>query len=235
MNLRQIRDEFVRRSGRYDLITEDGNDAGANFFIQSGSRFLDRRANLNSVRKGATVELCGKDGKLHVADCWLVHKVEYQYGHGWYPLCKSHHAGGFVRLVLSAGVPAFYMEKTERYIPDPKTMTAFATDVPASAFDQQDLACHHVMLEVFPHPSKAIPIRVTGCFYSEPLLDDSSSNVWSERYPDTLIKAALYQLEIFYRNTEGAQDWLSSIQLDLTDAEQLEVLAEIDGKDEMGL
>ena len=235
MNLREIRDEFIRRSGRYDLITEDGSDAGANFFIQSGARFLDRRSNLDATRKGITVELCDTDGRVYVKDCWLVHRVSCQVVQSWIPCAKIHTVRGAVCTLTAPGMPTFYAEKTERYIPDPSTSAAFLNNAPASAFDRQDMTCHHIMLELWPRPTRPCTVRVEGCFYSEPLLQDEDHNVWSERFPDTLVKAALYQLEIFYRNTEGAQDWLNSIQLDLTDAEQLEVLAEIDGKDEMGL
>lgn len=235
MNLREIRDEFIRRSGRYDLITEDGSDAGANFFIQSGARFLDRRSNLNATRKGITVELCGRDGRVYVKDCWLVHTVSCQMLQHWRPCTKVHTVRGMACVLAHPGHPAFYAEKTERYIPDPATSAAFLNNAPASAFDRQDMECHHIMLELWPRPTQPCTVRVEGCFYSEPLYHDEDHNVWSERFPDTLVKAALYQLEIFYRNTEGASDWLNSIQLDLTDAEQLEVLAEIDGKDEMGL
>ena len=235
MNLREIRDEFIRRSGRYDLITEDGSDAGANFFIQSGARFLDRRSNLDATRKGITVELCDTAGRVYVKDCWLIHRVSCQMLQSWLPCTKVHAVRGLACVLANPGRPAFYAEKTERYIPDPSTSAAFLNNAPASAFDRQDMACHHIMLELWPRPTQPCTVRVEGCFYSEPLLQDEDHNVWSERFPDTLIKAALYQLEIFYRNTEGAQDWLNSIQLDLTDAEQLEVLAEIDGKDEMGL
>lgn len=235
MNLRQVRDEFIQRSGRYDLITEDGSDAGANFFIQSGSRFLDRRADLQSVRKGITVETCGVDGRVYVKDCWLVQKVECQIFNRWAPCLKTCTPRGLAATMSACMHPAFYVEKTERYIPDPSTAAASLNNAPASAFDRQDLACHHIMLELVPRPSRPCTVRVEGYFYSEPLLTDLSHNVWSERFPDLLVKAAMYQLEIFYRNTEGAHDWLNAIQLDLTDAEQLEVLAEIEGKDEMGL
>lgn len=36
---------------------------------------------------------------------------------------------------------------------------------------------------------------------------------WSEIYPDALVYAALYSLETFYRNTEGAKDWMNSIRM----------------------
>jgi hypothetical protein len=41
------------------------------------------------------------------------------------------------------------------------------------------------------------------------------NNWWSRDYPELLVRATLYQLELDYRNTEGAKDWLTSIDTDL--------------------
>jgi hypothetical protein len=35
-------------------------------------------------------------------------------------------------------------------------------------------------------------------------------------YPDTLLKAALYEVEVFHRNMEGAKGWLEAMTLDTT-------------------
>lgn len=101
MNLREIRDVFIKMSGRLDLVTASGLDAGANFFINGGIRLL------NSLT------------------------------------CDS---------------------------------------------------------------SKAVKFD---------LVDDADSCMWSEDYPDILIHASLQRLEVSYRNTAGANDWLVSVQSDL--------------------
>jgi hypothetical protein len=44
------------------------------------------------------------------------------------------------------------------------------------------------------------------------LIDNSNNNYWTNVSPEILIKAALYQLEVFNRNTEGAKDWLNAIE-----------------------
>lgn len=234
MNLAQIRDLFIKRSGRYDLINEDGTDAGANFFIQSGSRFLDRRSNVDSTQSGAAVCEALSDGYIQLPECWLIKEVLVATPDGWRPLRKVHSARSFV-CHRHLTYPTFYVSKVQRYYPDSDTLPAALQNAPASAFDCQDAATNMMTLEVFPHPYKSATIQVIGNFYSSPLIEDHDTNVWTDNFPDTLVKAALYQLEIFYRNTEGANDWLTSIQLDLTDAEQMEVLADIHGKDVMGL
>lgn len=235
MNLAEIRDHFVKRSGRYDLITEAGQDNGANFFIQSGSRFLDRRSNVKKSQMGASLHSVSLDGMANLKDCWLIEAVRVQHSGNWYPLHKLNARNTPQAAFLKKGIPAFYVPKTVRYSPSLEHTPASLSMVPASAYDHQDMATTSILLEVLPHPVEPTVIEVHGNFYSVQLNEDQDTNFWSESFPDTLIKAALYQLEIFYRNTEGANDWLVSIQLDLADAEQMEVLSDIQHKDVMGL
>lgn len=235
MNLAEIRELFIKRCGRYDLITEDGKDNGANFFIQSGSRFLDRRSNVRKAQEG--IHLCSvkEDGLVHLHDCWLVSSVLVHTTYGRYKLDKLSSKQAPAAVFSSGDRPLFYIPKTVRYSPTLKNLPASLSMAPASAFSYQDMVSNCLMLELAPRPRVPLPIEVHGNFYTTTLVDDQDTNTWSELFPDTLIKAALYQLEIFYRNTEGANDWLVSIQLDLTDAEQMEVLADIQDKDVIGL
>ncbi len=41
MNLKRVRELFVRWSGRSDLANDDGSDRGADVFIQQGADWLD--------------------------------------------------------------------------------------------------------------------------------------------------------------------------------------------------
>jgi len=46
--------------------------------------------------------------------------------------------------------------------------------------------------------------------------DDEGDEVfWTLNHPDIVAKAALQRLEVSYRNTAGANDWMSSIVQDL--------------------
>ena len=235
MNLAEIRDLFIKRSGRYDLITEDGQDNGANFFIQSGSRFLDRRSMIERTQDSASVFSVPPEGRFHLYDCWLIHEVLYKGSDKWHKLRELKSRSAPHAFFLQSGNPIFYVPKAVRYSPAMERLPASLALAPASAFDHQDMASNALMVELLPHPPTEVVVEVRGKFYSSSLLSDQDTNVWSEDFPDTLVKAALYQLEIFYRNTEGANDWLVSIQLDLTDAEQMEIQSFIHGKDSMGL
>lgn len=241
MNLLDVRKQFVVRSGRYDLVGENWVDAGADFFIQSGQRFLDRRSNVRAGFEAVHVgTLKAGDSFLEMPACWLIRKVEAlgEYSRTWYPLHRLHSREATRYAFRHVSVPYHYVLASKRILPRVAPQPASAIEAPADAFPFQELlgdTWSQLTLEVLPVPSVTTTIRVDGFFYSDPLTQDADTNYWTLTHPDTLIKAALYNLEVFYRNTEGAQDWLSSIQLDLVDIEQQEVLADIQGKDEMGL
>ena len=81
-------------------------------------------------------------------------------------------------------------------------------------------------LLILPPPDADVDIVVEGLFSSEPLDADGDESFWSLVHPDLLVLATLYKLEVFYRNTTGANDYrvalhdhVMSIGLDLT-AEQ---------------
>jgi hypothetical protein len=70
-----------------------------------------------------------------------------------------------------------------------------------------------------PKADAAYNIEVVGKFLSAELTDEDGTNYWSVVAPEILLKAALYQLEIFNRNTEGANDWLSALTSEARDLE----------------
>jgi len=49
---------------------------------------------------------------------------------------------------------------------------------------------------------------------------DQDSCFWSELHPDILLHAALQRLEVSYRNTQGANDWLQAIVIDLSELDK---------------
>jgi hypothetical protein len=119
MNLSEIRAQFVKLSGRLDLVDQYGNDDGADFFINGGIRLLNR-------------------------------------------LTSDHFR--------------------------------------ANAYE---------------------------------LLEDEDECMWSSEQPDILIHASLHRLEVSYRNTSGANDWLVSIKRDLADLDMEWVEEEIADLDVM--
>lgn len=74
-----------------------------------------------------------------------------------------------------------------------------------------------------PQFDQTYTVVVFGTFYSRALTGPSDTNFWSERYPGALVNAALMRREIRLRNSEGVQDYVRAINLDLIG------LARVDG------
>ena len=236
MNLREIREQFVKKSGRYDLVTEDWEDDGADFFIQAGVGFLDRRANFEYHSLGHhLVGVNAGEQTVLVPQCWLISQVSRMTaGEVWQPLSRIAAEGVIAgRFNRMQGTPIFYSFATIQHQLTLQGLATHKIDLPADLFNVGDFGVHVFVLTLSPTPAVDLILRIDGRFYSAPMERDDDQNYWSLGHPEVLIKAAMYQLETFYRNREGAADWLETIQLDLRDIEILQIEQHILGRNQM--
>jgi len=88
MNLLQIRQKLRIESGRFDLVNSDGSDSGADFFINEGSRYLDR---LETIGKSVGYNY----SNLPIGECNLKRKhfngLELNTHRHSYNLTLDHH------------------------------------------------------------------------------------------------------------------------------------------------
>jgi len=63
-------------------------------------------------------------------------------------------------------------------------------------------------------------MEIVGLFSSIPLSSTVTSSYWTENDPLLLAYAALYYMEVSYRNTEGARDWMNAILTDIGEMEK---------------
>jgi len=222
MNLGEIRSKFIQFSGREDLVNSNGSDNGADFFIGAGQRFLDRRIDF---RKSS-----GRIFKPLAVDAYTI---------------KFNGCRAIERVYINDTEERWKLElKTLEWLRDEYFDTVADTDSgdpiywsPAMlrGIDIKDMNSvgtffNFVMNEkgtedydgivILPPPDEAMTVEIFGKFYSPNLVDDSDESYWSAVVPETLIQAALYRLEIFYRNTEGAKDYLAGIEMDLVDIDK---------------
>lgn len=240
MTLKEVREQFILKSGRYDLINEDGSDSGANFFIQAGQRFLDKEGDFGSGRVGSyrtTLE----DGAstFLIPNCWSLLALYKSTGEGTdecWELLERVHSLECDRCRLAYGT--YYTLLPIHSYPSLKDSLTSDVNIPASSLAIsatsyiEDVTGLRVQLK--PAIQERTQINAVGHFFSSPLTSDSSSSYWSTLYPETLLKAAMYELEVFYRNTEGAKDWLEAVQVDLSRLAQTELFASIQGDLTMG-
>lgn len=225
MDLLEIRQQFVKLSGRYDLATttleDHDTDAGADFFINAGMRFLDRRFYTLKTVGRRFDEVAADSWYLTFQNCRSITEVWINDDEARWQLTKYDYdviRRNYPGLVSAAetGPPGFY---TPVWIRSPD-----ATDIDAqgSFFNYvkaDDDGTYNGILFVPPTDASYV-IETIGHFYFEALSDNDDENYWTVSVPDTLLKAALYQLEVFYRNTEGAKDWLGALTIEGTDLEK---------------
>lgn len=220
MDLLGIRQQFCKLSGRYDLATtsvaEFDTDNGADFFINSGLRFLDRHGYtpktlskyFDKVLTGAwylTFQYCRS-----IQEVW-VNNAEERYKLDKYREGDLYYYYNALVSETDTGAPLYYSPAVIR--------TTDATDrtVLGSFFNyvktDDDGTYNAIMF--LPPVDEAYVIEVIGNFYSTELTVNTSKNYWTVTNPDVLIKAALYQVEVFHRNREGMKDWLDAINIDV--------------------
>ena len=236
MNLLQLRTKFRSLSGRFDLVNADLSDNGADFFINEGRKYLDRLDEtqkswascfrfLNIGSSSVSFPYCRAIKEVWAAtttERWQLEKRSLQ------DLTTGYLTG--LPSSRSTGSPLYYAPCIVRYIPEDAEageLEAFAgfTDVEAGTYHEYN----SVLVSV--PASEKIMLDVRGLFYSMELINDIDKNYWSEVHPLLLYMAAMRQVEVTNRNTQGVKDWTSSIKdevsqlgMDLVE----ELIAEVD-------
>lgn len=206
MNLLEIRTQFVKLSGRVDLVEDQVNYAndGADFFIQSGQKTLD--ALLPTQKSSALAIATVSSGDFIIA-------TDARSIHGMFLIRDNDDYEGELEQLL----PSVYRERfgyknglvSENGRPKYFTIERIRDEanVENSTFSQ--------VIIVGPTPDAFYNIIIDGLYYPKKLVDDEDENFWSINHPDTLIQASLYALERFYRNTQGMNDHMEAIMLDV--------------------
>lgn len=197
MTLLEIRRKFITLSGRYDLATttttQFDTDNGADFFINAAVHTLDLsqevgqndeyvESNLVAGNYSVTVQ-----GPRYIKSVWLVdadgNEEELEF-HSFAALRREYPALG----ATDQGTSKYWSIQ-----PSAKQSTGAYTD--------------QATVLVMPPTDEAVAARVYGQFYSRPLAANTDKNRWSVAHDDVLVKAALRELEGFYRNMQGYNDF----------------------------
>ena len=215
MNLKEIRTKLVEISGRADLVESYSSmeDAGADFYIQAGSKLLDQLADITESVASRFVNIAEGDFYVTFDLCRAIHEVWVYANGGRAKLVKADSAqlkAMFPQLLInsSKGIPAYYLPINVRI--------ADGSDTPPVGYlNYVNITGEEVDGILFPPCDQDAVLEIVGRFYSAPLVNNNSKNYWSSNHPMLLVWAALYCLEVSYRNTEGARDWYNSITLNL--------------------
>lgn len=212
MNLLQVRQKLRSESGRFDLVNSDGSDNGADFYINEGSRYLDR---LETVKKSMAYNysnlalghyfisfpFCRAVQEVWVANLsarWQLEKKTFQW-------IRSEYAQTFLQ--ADSGPPQYYAPINVRTVPSMDVLTG-ELDVMASMMDviSTDSLDYNAII-VAPRTDAALSIEIGGLFYQKFLVEDTDENYWSQLHPLCLILATSMHMEGMNRNTQGVNDW----------------------------
>lgn len=220
MNLLDVRRLFVKLSGREDLKNEiDDSDNGADYFINAGSKWLDEQ--LDSGKAEGRNYRLAQVGQfvLPIKSCRAVNEVWVTEGTNpeWVRLVRKDLS--FFKFQITnisqatRDTPLCYMPTNLRTSP--------STDRPADPdfFDSYANLSDYIAEAHYPYqgillwpvPARIVQVEIKGIFYQDLLENDGDFNYWSTQHPTLLINAALRELEVSYRNTQGVRDWEADI------------------------
>ncbi len=225
-DLEAVRQKLVDLTGRVDLVvdTTDYVDNGANWFIQAAQRWLDQRLDTANAVAEITSAITAGDYYVDLDNIRAILSVQVVTDDDLRYLRRETVKELRERFTdddtdfsdVDQDVPAYYALLTKR------------DDSPAAQADESQKRI------VFLPPSDgSYSIVVTALLSSPALSADASYSWWTIMRPEILVKAAAYQIEVFYRNTEGARDWLESLMLDIQGIDFDSVAESIAGVDQM--
>lgn len=225
MDLLAVRTALVQRSGRYDLVvnTVAWADNGADFFIDAGCRLLDR---LHTVKKSVSKHYADvAEGEYYVIfercraiqSVWMSNDDDGRFELGKIELedmLKNYLNEPIAD--IDTGTPEYYAPAVLRTIPE-QADKIIIDDIGGTA-EEVAATEHYTYNGILWHPpaDEASRIEIKGLFLSHKLSADTDENHWSVNEPHLLIMAAQYYIEVFNRNTSGAGDWLTAIELDMS-------------------
>jgi hypothetical protein len=206
MSLLDIRRQFVESSGRVDLVVDTVNyaDRGANWFIQAGQRYLDRKLETGNARARYFGKLAYGTNTMKMPKARVIEKVIRAYPETKTELYKDNCPSLFVNDQL--GVPKSYIPLTIR--PAVGTVLDLIPGNEAT-ISWSDITFHGLLFNI--NAEIDYGIEVDGLFYSPDLLMDTDRSFWTEEHPEILVASSFLAMERFYRNFDGLKESKASV------------------------
>jgi len=200
MNFKEVKQAFRQASGRYGLIGEDGTDNGGAKFVQWGQDMLDLLLPRVWDKAVESASIVAGQYLVHFPNTRSVDRV-------WIFDADS------IRSELSKQTESFLLgeytnlsDTSVRGIPiywAPSVRRTVSINDPGTTMTRTIL--------IAPPADQGYNVEIEKHAKSDAFAEDEDESFWSVNYPNTLVHAACYQLELFYRNTEGAKDWKAAI------------------------
>jgi hypothetical protein len=237
MDLVTLREQFIKMSGRYDLVIDSVNwaDSGANFYINAGQNMLDRAAGIspeveghiwknisindyyitfqNRCRSIFTVYVNNTEERV------LIEKKSLDEMKDLYSKPLSE---------VDTGSPKYYCIAKLREIDavDKDKVGVFANVSLTTSNDFRGIV-------LYPPADTDYVVEIFGMFYQLVLTNDTDENFWTILHPELLIKAALYQVELYYSSGRKTQGLFEDIHYNLMEINKDALEEKIYGIDKM--
>lgn len=227
MSLVEVRQQFVQISGRYDLVVDSDEWAnnGADFYINAGQKWLERRFNI--FKEDATeyvilsignwyalIQQCRAIKQVWASDAlgnkWQLEKRSLKELREWFTTIPTG---------ITFGSPIQYTLSNFRTIPEEAGTTV--VDVFGSTTFSIAATDHYSYngILVMPPSDGTITLEVKGTFFHPVLVEDEDTNYFSEELLFPLVLSSCRALEMTYRNTVGVKDWTEAIMSEMTPIE----------------
>lgn len=221
MSLLAIRQKLRTLSGRYDLVDSEGADSGnADWFINQGMRYLDEDIGSPDRRRWYKIDIAEGDVSLTFTGCMSILEVWVADDEGRKQLVQKKLQDIMTTYDdayddLTGGCPEYYAYSPIMLAPSQSAITSEDyTDTFTYGGDHVDFGANvgYSGIYFMPPADDTYTISILGDWYTTALSQNTDTNYWTENQPDLLLYATLYKIETFYRNREGAQDWLMEME-----------------------
>lgn len=225
MDLLEIRKALVQWSGRYDLVDPEWNDEGADFFINSGVKYLDQRTDFFPMSE-ARISKAVDPGQLlvYMENCRYLKEVF---------IIQESKSTKLEKLPYDQIIQYFPKSNLNNIsLDDPKFFVPGSFRIDEEQVFIESKTPYDSIL-ILPPPANTLNIVIHGSFFSPKLTEDYQSNAWSVQYSNILLMAAMRELEIFHRNTSGVRDWERAILEELKNIQMDQISEQISGVNQM--
>lgn len=234
MNLLQLRTQFVKISGRYDLVNPTTfADAGADFYIQQGQRSLERRMNITPTQGKYYVDLSVGDYLVKFQNCRAIYSVWIMNSESRTEVVKIEdydlraiHQQWVENMYstplssMDSGRPTYYYPTNLRRVPESEDGTGDSATLSSYLDTDSPYDTSYTGIILLPKCDEAYGLEIQGLFYSPILSSNTDSNYWSANHPTLLIWAALRELEIMFRGSKSASSWESFIESEIVNIDK---------------
>jgi len=231
MNLLEVRTQFAKISGRYDLVNPSTfANSGADFYIEMGQKSLERRLNFTPTKAKVYQDLAVGTYRVQFKNCRAIQEVWVMNGTSRTQLVqldefalKAIHQKFVENMyttplsIADRGRPIYYYPTNRRRSPaEDDFLTLGVSDDSSTLQTYLDTVSPadplYTGIIILPPTDEAYSIEIGGLFYDSKLAVDTDTNYWSTNHPDLLVMSSLRHLEIMYKGSKSASSWDALIE-----------------------